>query len=135
VKIKDWMNTPVHTVKPRDSVAHARSLLERHRINQLPVVVDGAVVGIVTDRDLVVRGLAHECGPLSRVETIMTTPVITIHETQDAFEAAAKMARAGCRRLPVVSATLQLRGVVALDDIMPMFTHSADRLAGGARPQ
>jgi acetoin utilization protein AcuB len=52
VKIKDWMNSPVQTVKPRDTVAHARLLLERHRINQLPVMVDGALVGIVTDRDL-----------------------------------------------------------------------------------
>src|SRR5579884_2374760 len=41
VKIKDWMNSPVHTVKPRDTVAHARELLERYRINQLPVVRDG----------------------------------------------------------------------------------------------
>jgi acetoin utilization protein AcuB len=52
VKIKDWMNSPVHTVKPHDTVAHARELLERYRINQLPVVVDGVLVGIVSDRDL-----------------------------------------------------------------------------------
>jgi CBS domain. len=64
----------------------------------------------------------------------MSTPVITVHETQDAFEAAAKMARAGCRRLPVVSATLQLQGVVSLDDIMPLFTRSAQRLASAASP-
>jgi len=46
------MNSRVHTVKPQDTVAHARGLIERYRINQLPVVVDGALVGIVTDRDL-----------------------------------------------------------------------------------
>jgi CBS domain-containing protein len=66
---------------------------------------------------------------MTRVEAVMSTPVITVHETQDAFEAAAKMARAGCRRLPVVSVTGQLHGVVSLDDIMPLFMKSAERLA------
>ncbi|MGH7820767.1 MAG: CBS domain-containing protein, partial [Candidatus Binatia bacterium] len=39
--VKEWMSSPVHVVKPRDSVAHARELLERHRINQLPVRING----------------------------------------------------------------------------------------------
>jgi acetoin utilization protein AcuB len=52
MQIRDWMRHPVHTVRPLDSIAHARELMERHRVNQLPVVVDGRLVGIVTDRDL-----------------------------------------------------------------------------------
>ena len=47
-----WMKPALITVKPRDSARHARELMERHRINQLPVVVDDRLVGIVTDRDL-----------------------------------------------------------------------------------
>src|SRR6185369_15066957 len=50
--IAPYIRRAVVTVKPLDSVRHARELLERHRINQLPVVVDGRVVGIVTDRDI-----------------------------------------------------------------------------------
>jgi CBS domain-containing protein len=46
------MTTELHTVKPRDSVTHARALLEEHRINQLPVIVNRRLVGIVTDRNL-----------------------------------------------------------------------------------
>jgi acetoin utilization protein AcuB len=46
------MRSPVATIKPRDSVQLAREILERKRINQLPVVVRGRLVGIVTDRDL-----------------------------------------------------------------------------------
>jgi CBS domain-containing protein len=52
MRIENWMSRPVITVRPRDSVADARSALEQHRINQLPVVVNGRLVGIVTDRDL-----------------------------------------------------------------------------------
>ena len=52
MKITPYIRRTVVTVKPLESVLHARELLERHRINQLPVVVDGRLVGIVTDRDL-----------------------------------------------------------------------------------
>src|SRR5690242_11380481 len=52
MKIERHMRHPVVTVKPRDSIRHAREIMEERRINQLPVVVDGALVGIVTDRDL-----------------------------------------------------------------------------------
>ncbi len=92
---------------------------------------DNGIAGIVTDRDVVVRGLAHECGPLTRVETIMSTPVITVHERQGAFgrEDGARGVVGGFR---VVNATGRLRGVVSLDDIMPLFTRSAERLARGA---
>jgi predicted transcriptional regulator len=48
MEVRRWMKTPVHATKPLDSIAHARELMERHRINQLPVVVDGRLVGIVT---------------------------------------------------------------------------------------
>ncbi len=52
MKIAQWMKHPVVTVKPADSVRHAREIMEQRRINQLPVVVNGRLLGIVTDRDL-----------------------------------------------------------------------------------
>jgi CBS domain-containing protein len=52
MRIAAWMKLPVVTVKPRDSAGHAREVMEKHRINQLPVVIDDRLVGIVTDRDL-----------------------------------------------------------------------------------
>lgn len=135
MNLSTCMHTPPVTCELNTTLAEVARMMEFDEVGSVVVMgEDNRIVGIVTDRDLVVRGLAHECGPLTRVETIMSTPVITVHETQDAFEAAAKMARAGCRRLPVVSATLQLQGVVSLDDIMPLFTRSAQRLASAASP-
>jgi signal-transduction protein with cAMP-binding, CBS, and nucleotidyltransferase domain len=133
MNLSTCMHTPPVTCELNATLAEVARMMELDEVGSVVVMgEDNRIMGIVTDRDLVVRGLAHECGPLTRVETVMSTPVITVHETQDAFEAAAKMARAGCRRLPVVSATLQLRGVVSLDDIVPLFTRSAQRLASGA---
>ena len=50
--IRNWMKSPVYTVKLHDSVAHARVLLAQHRFNQLPVIREQNLMGIVTDRDL-----------------------------------------------------------------------------------
>lgn len=52
MEVRRWMKAPVQSVKPLDSIQRARTLMEEHRINQLPVIVDGRLVGIVTDRDL-----------------------------------------------------------------------------------
>jgi signal-transduction protein with cAMP-binding, CBS, and nucleotidyltransferase domain len=128
-----YMHTPPITCELNATLAEVARMMEFDEVGSVVVMTeDNRIAGIVTDRDLVVRGVAHEGGPLSRVETIMSAPVITVHETQDPFDAAAKMARANCRRLPVVSATGRLQGVVSLDDIMPLFTSSAERLARGA---
>jgi signal-transduction protein with cAMP-binding, CBS, and nucleotidyltransferase domain len=114
------------------TLAEVGRMMEVEEVGSVLVMTeDNHLAGIVTDRDLVVRGMAHECGPMTRVETIMSSPVITVHETQDPFDAAAKMARSSCRRLPVVTAAGLVQAVVSLDDIMPLFAGGADRLASG----
>ena len=50
--VSQWMTKTVVTVNPHDSVRQARDLLSKHRINQLPVVVNDKLVGIVSDRDI-----------------------------------------------------------------------------------
>lgn len=130
MQLSTLMHKPPVTCELNTTLAEVARMMEFDEVGSVVVMTEtNDIAGILTDRDLVIRGLAHECGPSTRVETIMSTPVVTVHETQDAFEAAAKMARAGCRRLPVVSGTGRLQGVVSLDDIMPLFTKSAERLS------
>ena len=71
-----WMTAKVHTVKPLDSVAHARALIEEHRINQLPVVKDGRLMGIVTDRDLrdAVNAVTVSANMAGTMEPVPGTP-------------------------------------------------------------
>ena len=80
------------------------------------------------------RGIAREASPDASVETVMSAPVITVHEHEDVYDAAAKMARAGCRRLPVVNVAGRLQGVVSFDDIAHVFmlrpTRDADAPIG-----
>jgi acetoin utilization protein AcuB len=146
VRIADWMKHPVHTIKPRDSVGHARALLEEHRINQLPVVVNGMVVGIVTDRDL--RDASPSVfdaptlgGPPPRktemrleaiaVEDVMTrTPLVL--SPADTVEAAARLMRKQrIGAVPIVDGE-HLVGILARSDVLEAFVALA--AAGGARP-
>jgi acetoin utilization protein AcuB len=52
IRVSDWMTTPVLSIEVTDSIGRARRIMAEQRINQLPVLDDGRLVGIVTDRDL-----------------------------------------------------------------------------------
>jgi CBS domain-containing protein len=56
----------------------------------------------------------------------MTGPVMTVHELEDVYDAAAKMTAARCRRLPVVNTAGKLVGVVAIDDMVGAFSHRTE---------
>ena len=135
VKIKDWMNSSVHTIKPHDSVAHARSLLERHRVNQLPVVVDGALVGIVTDRDLraampsAAEQAAADLGRIdataidfgkATVETVMAEKVFSLTPDDTVEDAVRIMRRERFGALPVVERG-RVVGILTRSDVLDAF--------------
>jgi acetoin utilization protein AcuB len=123
-----WMHAPVHTVRPHDSVDRARELCERHRVNQLPVVQDGRLVGIVSDRDLrdafpsVVEEsadpiAAHRLTAVLPVEEIMTSGVITVDEHDGIEGAAAIMRRERIGALPVLR-NRSLVGILTRSDLL-----------------
>jgi acetoin utilization protein AcuB len=133
--IEDWMTKPAVTVRPRDSVAHARRLLEQHRINQLPVVMDRTLVGIVTDRDLrnasdtiAVSGRAARA-PLSRtdiipekisVETVMSAKVMTLKPEDPVAQAANLMHRERIGGVPILDGK-RLTGIITRSDVLKAF--------------
>lgn len=128
------MKIPVHTVKPRDTVACARALIEEYRINQLPVVVNRSLVGIVTDRDLrdaraAVVGAAdaatraHLSSPPAdkiTVESVMTTNVLTLTPTHTVVDAARLMRRERIGAIPIVEHNA-LAGILTRSDILDAF--------------
>lgn len=132
--IERFMKLAVHTVKPRDSVAHARALLEEHRINQLPVVVNGRLVGIVTDRDLrdasrAVAIASAETGVPGRaetdpdritVETVMSSIVIKLGPKDTVEEAARVMRRERIGAVPIAEHGA-LRGIITRNDVLGIF--------------
>jgi acetoin utilization protein AcuB len=125
--VSTWMTKSVVTIKPKDTLRHARERLEKYRINQLPVVVNDKVVGIVTDRD--VRDaypsslrLFHgkdidEFGDSHTVEEVMTYNVITVTPQTGLREAAQRLRRQRFGALPVVESG-KLVGILTRSDLL-----------------
>lgn len=122
--------TPPVSCRPELSLAEAAAKMDTHGVGSLVVVDEGGgIVGIVTDRDIAIRGIAKESPPTTPVGEVMTRSVTTLSEDADLFDVASRMASTECRRMPVVDASGTLTGVVSLDDLMVLFTRQTDHLA------
>lgn len=110
----------VDVAAAHETIQQAAERMHQRTVGALVVVGNGNVpVGIVTDRDLVIRGLAHRRDADStRIADVMSTPVKTVLEDSPVEAALTIMRRGQCRRLPVVNRDEELVGIVTLDDIL-----------------
>ena len=117
MQVQDLMTHDVTTVHPEESLKKVASLMADLDVGVLPVAQDDRLVGMVTDRDLAVRGLAEDCGPDSKVRQVMTPDVKYCFFDQEIEEIAANMADIQVRRLPVLDHDKRLVGILSLCDI------------------
>jgi CBS domain-containing protein/uncharacterized membrane protein YuzA (DUF378 family) len=116
-RVRDVMTEQPKAVEPSTTVAEAAKLLQSQDVGSLPVVQEGQLVGIVTDRDIVTRVVAEGRDPNSLpVEEIATRSPDTASPEQDLDEALRLMARKQVRRLPVVEDG-RLIGILAQADV------------------
>lgn len=105
-------------VSPDRSLAEVARVMERSGIGLVAIVDGDDLVGVVTDRDLVRRGLARHLPADSRVDAVMSTPVLTIDADVDVRDAVEVFRRHPVRRLAVVDAAGRFAGVLSLDDLL-----------------
>lgn len=136
MKIDRCMKHPVMTVKPRDSIRSARETMAQHRVNQLPVVVDGNVIGIVTDRDLrdafpsVFEAFPGATNPDADpatipVEDVMTANVLTLGPDARVEDAARLMRTERIGAIPIVAGE-RLVGILTRSDVLDAFLALAE---------
>jgi len=116
VKVKQIMTTDVSTVTPNDTVTKAASIMGQLNVGSVPVTDNNRVVGIVTDRDIILRGVAKGEGANQKISEVMTTNVRCATPEMDVHTVADIMAENQVRRLPVVESD-QLVGIVAIGDL------------------
>ena len=105
------------TVEPSATLVEAARAMANEDVGPLPVVQGDRLVGMVTDRDLVVRGIAEERDPTSTtVGDIASSDLVTVTPDTDLQEALELMARNQVRRLPVIEND-RLVGIVAQADV------------------
>jgi CBS domain-containing protein len=91
--------------------------MSEHDIGALPVGKDDRLVGMITDRDIAIRGVAEGKGPDVKVREIMSEQVKYCFEDDDLDELCANMADIQMRRLPVLNHDKRLVGIVSLGDL------------------
>ncbi|MDE3839194.1 CBS domain-containing protein [Bacillus methanolicus] len=114
-KIRDIMTTDVETCSLLDNVYEVAVKMKDLNVGAIPVVDNGKLVGMITDRDIVIKCIAEKNPPSSKVEDIMSRQLVTVTPETSTREAAQLMAKNQIRRLPVVDGD-KLAGIVSLGD-------------------
>lgn len=126
------MTKNIAYISPSSTVVEAAQLMQKHNVGSIPVCDNSGVIGIVTDRDIVVRNVAHGKTPQSSiVKDVMTSQVTLVTPETDVSEASKIMSRDQIRRLPVVQNN-QLIGMVSLGDFAVderSYTEASEALA------
>jgi CBS domain-containing protein len=118
MKVADVMSYRAHTISAFETVQHAAQVMRANVIGCLPVVDGGRLVGMLTDRDLVVRGLARGEPPWElRVREVMTPDPLVCTPEEPIERAVARMIDGRVRRLVVVDGH-GVAGVLSLDDLV-----------------
>ena len=116
--LKEIMTSPVATIAPETSLAHAAKTMLASDIGFLPVSNGQTIVGIISDRDITIRAVAKGMDPeRTAVKDVMTMDVFTCPASSDVTDACRLMEEKQVRRLVVVDATGSPVGIVSLGDI------------------
>ncbi len=116
-RIRDLMTGDIETVTPETSAQEAARFMLSSDTGSLPVTDGDKLLGIVTDRDLAIRGLAHGHGPEALVGDLMSDDMVTARADDEVGAVAQRMADAQVRRLPVLDENDKLVGMISLGDL------------------
>jgi CBS domain-containing protein len=118
MQVSEVMTRQVETVAPDASLQQAAMAMEAMGVGSLPVCAGRRLIGTLTDRDIVVRGVATGRSPVEmEVRECMTEDISWAYEEEDAEEVLARMKTLQVRRLAVLDKDKNLVGIVSLGDI------------------
>ena len=117
MKVSEAMTREVQVANPNESVQQAARMMASLDAGVLPVGENDRLVGMITDRDIAIRGVAEGKGPEARVRDVMTEDVKYCFDDQDVEDVTRNMGDIQVRRLPVVDRNKRLVGILSLGDI------------------
>ena len=117
MKISEVMTTDVETVTADQSAREAAKFMLRVEAGSIPVTEGDRVIGMITDRDIAVRGVAEGRGPDTPVRDLMTDHIICARGDDNVDDVAQRMSQQQVRRLPVLDEDEKLIGIVSLGDL------------------
>jgi CBS domain-containing protein len=117
MKISEIMTRDVRVASPSQSIREAAQMMAALDAGALPVGADDRLVGMITDRDIAIRGVAQGRAPDTPIRDVMTGDVKYCYDDEDVEHVARNMADIQVRRLPVVNRDKRLVGIVAIADL------------------
>lgn len=128
-KLKDIMTTHVDVIAPDALAEDAATKMKGLNVGAIPVCDGEKLVGMITDRDLVLRVMAEHRDPKkSRVSEAMSSDILFCYEDDDVEKASRMMSQKQIRRLPILSTGKKLVGIVSLGDLA---VHGTDAQMSG----
>lgn len=125
---RDLMTSPAECLAPTATLAEAARELSSHDVGSMPVMDGDTLVGVITDRDIVIKGVAAGLDPATTtVADIATVDVVTVGVDHDAKDVARILAEHQIRRVPVLDNDGMVVGVVAQADVA---RELGDRITG-----
>lgn len=117
MQVSECMSSNVRTIRPDETLKAASKLMLDLDVGILPVTDGQRLIGMITDRDVAVRGLAQGLGPDARVRDAMSSEVLYCFADQEVDEVAENMSDIKVRRLPVVDRGKRLVGIISTGDL------------------
>ncbi len=135
-RISEVMTRNVRLASPNQTIREIASQMADNDVGSLPVGDNDRLVGMITDRDIVLRAVAKGRDPQTTVRDVMTERVQYCFDDDDVQHVAENMAKLGVRRLPVLNHDKRLVGIVALSDVASCGESKATQtmLKGVAQP-
>ncbi|WP_096189252.1 CBS domain-containing protein [Evansella halocellulosilytica] len=114
--LKDIMTSNVDTCTPQDNVYEVAVKMKELNVGAIPICENQHLLGMITDRDIVIRGVAEKKENSAQVTDVMSEHLLTAEPNMSVDDAAKMMAEKQIRRLPIVENS-RLVGIVSLGDL------------------
>ena len=135
MQVKECMTRDVQTIAPCVSIAEAAQLMRDADVGIIPVAKDDRLIGMITDRDIVVRIVAEGICASATVRDAMTHDIECAFEDEEMSVVSRRMSELKVRRLPVLTREKRLCGIISLGDMARGDPHVAGAaLAGASQP-
>ncbi|MFD1982723.1 CBS domain-containing protein [Mesorhizobium newzealandense] len=119
MKVKDAMHKGVDWVSPETDVTELAKMMRAQDIGSIPIGENDRLIGMVTDRDIVCKGLADDGfdGRTATARDVMTTGIHCCREDDDLAKAVRHMEELKIRRLPVINKNMRMVGILSVGDV------------------
>jgi CBS domain-containing protein len=135
MKVKEVMTVDVQVISPAKSIGDAARMMAECDAGSIPVGENDRLVGMVTDRDIVIRAVAKRLSSDTAVREIMSKEMLYCFEDEDIASVAENMGKQKVRRLPVLSRDKRLVGIVSLGDLsLKVNSKAGEAMAQIAKP-